>query len=266
MIRVEKKLLSKLLLNLHEFRQFSIHSESSFEISQNVSQPFVKNQPLKPRLENHFKENLFPEMSILLLENQIKKLLKENSETLTASSYLNSVKNDVLNFEKYLNGHNGDCGSSNLLKNSFDCFVNDLPTNPNKNLAPATGWIAPTSTHQFSINSFNQNSKNNTRPLPNPIDYTSVVHDVLYAKPDPPPPPPFSPLPHRMPTLKGIDLEIITDDAIGNKYRFLHSLLRFLDHFYYLLYCLYNVYLDKELIQFSPVKVMLQRRYELVCP
>jgi hypothetical protein len=69
-----------------------------------------------------------------------------------------------------------------------------------------------------------------------------------------------------MPTLKGIDLEIITDDAIGNKYRFLHSLLRFLDHFYYLLYCLYNVYLDKELTQFSPVKAMLQRRYELVCP
>ena len=182
--------------------------------TQESTQTFHQNSPLKPRLESHFKNNLISEISILLIENQVRKRLglglglegmERDTTGDTTETYLNSMEKGIRDFRSdyILNSTNNF--------NPFDAFLNELPTSPNSATSPQTKWIIPSSTK--SVNQLQRQRRN----LPNPIDYTSIPSTLLHAKPDTPPPPPFSPLPSRMPSLHSISLSITTDEAIGNK-------------------------------------------------
>ena len=154
---------------------------------QEETQPFVAPVPLVPRLEKHYQNVLYEDLMLLTYEHQ-----KDGPAELERLEEWNPKNLDMMEI--------------------FKMRLDDFPTLPNKSLSPFTellltpGKAVPeTKKPRFR------------RVLPNPIDYTSVIKEVLYAKPDAPPPPPFSPLPSRMPRLKSIDLEIHAEDAIGNK-------------------------------------------------
>jgi hypothetical protein len=199
---------------------------------ENESRTFIRQQYLKPRLESHFKSNLFPEMSVLLLENEIGKLIEieknENSKvsaddaklsdsvdvsggvsSSASTEYLEFVRKEITEFriKNDLDRLHENKNTDHIMK-TFSTPLSSLPTIPNSYPSPFTSWLIPYT---------DQSKPKQKRALPNPIDYTSIPSALLHASPDPPPPTPFTPLPHRMPCLEGIDLEITTDEAIGNK-------------------------------------------------
>lgn len=210
---------------------YSLPSVASYSTSL-THHHFIPNSPLKPRLESHFKNNLYSDMSILLLENQIGELVRrkesvkdesggqgdndgvprdsaQSSATAMASQYLDKLQGEIREFRRLKIDSES---TSNANDNVFNHFLNNLPTNPNSALSPQTRWIDPAGNK--SVNAPKQRLR---RKLPNPIDYTSVPSTLLHAKLDTPPPPPFTPLPSRMPNLHSISLSITTDEAIGNK-------------------------------------------------
>lgn len=222
------------LFNNSPHRLFlDIQNSTSYSSQATQSQTFHQtNSPLKPRLESHFKNNLFSEISILLLENQVRNCLLEEKEvkerdtsypaaattTNTAETYLDNVEKEIRDFRR-----NYITSSTASSSNVFDAFLNELPTSPNSAPSPQTRWIHPSlcsnsPKHTASSKTLaNQPQQRQRRNLPNPIDYTSIPSTLLHAKPYTPPPPPFSPLPSRMPSLHSISLSITTDEAIGNK-------------------------------------------------
>lgn len=174
-------------------------------------QPYISNQVLKPRLEEHLKNNLEREMSVLLVENHLCKIMKSagaQDRDREAKEYLDSLEKEINDF-RGIHIEN-DLAKEEQVKTTFTTFLHNLPTAPNSHTSPFTAHLSP----HLQTPSIKPTY---TRPLPNPIDYTSVPSSLLYAPKDPPPHPKFTPLPHRIPRIQGIDLEITTEEAVSSK-------------------------------------------------
>ncbi|KAI8925814.1 ribosomal protein L5 domain-containing protein [Entophlyctis helioformis] len=85
-----------------------------------------------------------------------------------------------------------------------------LPTHPESAHIPTSLLSIENSTQELMKRRYR-------KMMYNPIDYTAVPKEILFAKPPAPPAAPFAPVPSRMPVLKRVVLKIWCEAAVTNK-------------------------------------------------
>ncbi|KAJ3339326.1 hypothetical protein HDU91_001036 [Kappamyces sp. JEL0680] len=148
--------------------------------------PVVAPLPLPPRLEQHYQSVLYHDLMLLCYQHNPNALqeLEKSPEWSKSSPSLATL---------------------------FSTPLHALDTRPEHSSSAHTGWITPPPPKPV------QEKGVFKRVVKNPIDYTSVPKHILQAPPEAPPPAAYSPLPSRMPRLQGVELEVYTEEAIGNK-------------------------------------------------